>query len=183
MLALASKHDTDRRQSREPISRRLRAQRQQQHRRWARRQSRLTGRPRGRVRTEDRLDVVRLGWTAGCDRGERLDPHKALRRVQDHLLDHLAEVEALLAGASTIPDTWYGRTVTIDADWARFTEADLAETQSRLSRLAQLYELRFAAAGPAEWDRPRTQPGRFARSRSTLLRSPGTPIRSAHSLD
>jgi hypothetical protein len=110
-------------------------------------------------------------------------PHKALRRVQDHLLDHLAEVEALLAGAPTIPDTWYGRTVTIDADWARFTEADLAEARSRLSRLAQLYELRFAAAGPAEWDRPRTQPGRFARSRSTLLRSPGTPIRSAHSLD
>ncbi|HEY3201724.1 MAG TPA: hypothetical protein VGK55_14390 [Actinomycetes bacterium] len=83
-------------------------------------------------------------------------PHKALRRVQDHLLDHLAEVEALLAGAPTIPDTWYGRTVTIDADWARFTEADLAEARSRLSRLAQLYELRFAAAGPAEWDRPRT---------------------------
>jgi hypothetical protein len=83
-------------------------------------------------------------------------PHKALRRVQDHLLDHLAEVEALLAGAPTIPDTWYGRTVTIDADWARFAEADLAEARSRLSRLAQLYELRFAAAGPAEWDRPRT---------------------------
>jgi hypothetical protein len=83
-------------------------------------------------------------------------PHKALRRVQDHLLDHLAEVEALLAGAPTIPDTWYGRTVTIDADWARFTEVDLAEARSRLSRLAQLYELRFAAAGPAEWDRPRT---------------------------
>jgi len=83
-------------------------------------------------------------------------PHKALRRVQDHLLDHLAEVEALLAGARTIPDTWYGRTVTIDSDWARFTETDLAEARSRLSRLAQLYELRFAAAGPAEWDRPRT---------------------------
>jgi hypothetical protein len=83
-------------------------------------------------------------------------PHKALRRVQDHLLDHLAEVEALLAGAPTIPDAWYGRTVTIDSDWARFTEADLAEARSRLSRLAQLYELRFAAAGPAEWDQPRT---------------------------
>jgi hypothetical protein len=83
-------------------------------------------------------------------------PQKALRRVQDHLLDHLAEVEALLANAPTIPDTWYGRTVTIDSDWARFTETDLAEARSRLSRLAQLYELRFAAAGPAEWDSPRT---------------------------
>jgi len=83
-------------------------------------------------------------------------PQKALRRVQDHLLDHLAQVEALLAGVPSIPDTWHGRAVTFDSDWARFTEADLAEAGSRLSRLAQLYELRFAAAGPAEWDRPRT---------------------------
>jgi hypothetical protein len=46
--------------------------------------------------------------------------------------------------------------VTFDSDWARFTEADLAEARSRLSRLAQLYELRFTAAGAAEWDRLRT---------------------------
>jgi hypothetical protein len=83
-------------------------------------------------------------------------PHKALRRVQDHLLDHLAQVEALLAGAPAIPDTWHGRAATFDSDWARFTESDLAEARSRLCRLAQLYELRFDAAGPAEWDRPRT---------------------------
>lgn len=82
-------------------------------------------------------------------------PHKALRRVTDHLIDHLAEVEALLAGVRTIPDTWHGRMVTLDSDWARFTEADLDEARSRLTRLAQLYTLRYAAAGPNEWDRPR----------------------------
>lgn len=83
-------------------------------------------------------------------------PHKALRRVSDHLLDHLAEIEALLADAPTIPDTWHGRVLTFDSDWAHFTEADLDEARSRLSRLAQLYELRLAACGSAEWDRPRT---------------------------
>jgi hypothetical protein len=83
-------------------------------------------------------------------------PHKALRRVTDHLVDHLAEVEALLAGAQPIPDGWHGRLVTVDSDWARFTELDLAEARQRLSRLALLYELRYAAAGPDTWDVPRT---------------------------
>ncbi len=31
-------------------------------------------------------------------------PHKALRRVTDHLLDHLAELEARIAGRPTEPD-------------------------------------------------------------------------------
>jgi hypothetical protein len=83
-------------------------------------------------------------------------PHKAMRRVADHLLDHLAEIEALLAGAPSVPDTWHGRMITLDSDWARFTEADLDEARSRLVRLAQMYELRLAAAGPDEWDKPRT---------------------------
>jgi hypothetical protein len=82
-------------------------------------------------------------------------PHKALRRVTDHLIDHLAEVEALLSGAETIPDDWHGRMVTLDADWARFTELDLAEARQRLSRLGQLYELRYAAAGHETWDTSR----------------------------
>jgi hypothetical protein len=83
-------------------------------------------------------------------------PHKALRRVTDHLVDHLAEVEALLSGAETIPDGWHGRVVTLDADWARFTELDLAEARQRLSRLGQLYELRYASAGPGSWDTSRS---------------------------
>lgn len=82
-------------------------------------------------------------------------PHKAMRRISDHLVDHLHEVEALLAGAEPVPDEWHGRFVTLDADWARFTDTDLDEARSRTRRLARLYALRYAAAGPAEWDRPR----------------------------
>lgn len=89
--------------------------------------------------------------------GENLwTPHKALRRITDHLVDHIAEVEALLNGAPTIPGEWHGRLVTLDTDWARFTELDLFEARQRLSRLGQLYELRYGAAGPAAWDTPRT---------------------------
>jgi hypothetical protein len=65
-----------------------------------------------------------LGWDGRpVHRGENVwTPHKSLRRITDRLLDHLAEVEALLAGVPTIPDRWHGRAVTLDADWARFTE-------------------------------------------------------------
>lgn len=82
-------------------------------------------------------------------------PYKALRRINDHLIDHLHQVEALLAGAEPPPDTWHGRRLTLDVDWARVTEADLDEARSRLRRLARLYLLRYETAGPEEWDRPR----------------------------
>jgi len=62
-------------------------------------------------------------------------PAKALRRITDHLIDHLQQVEALLAGVPSIPDTWHGRFATLDADWARFTEAGYDEACSRLRRL------------------------------------------------
>jgi hypothetical protein len=82
-------------------------------------------------------------------------PNKALRRITDHLIDHLHQVEALLAGAEPLPDTWHGRFVTLDADWGRFTEADFDEACSRLRRLARWYVLRYAAAGAPAWDEPR----------------------------
>ena len=82
-------------------------------------------------------------------------PAKALRRITDHLIDHLHQVEALLAGAPAIPDTWHGRFVTLDSDWARFTEADYDEACSRLRRLGRWYVLRYEAAGPDAWDEPR----------------------------
>ena len=88
--------------------------------------------------------------------GERIyTPHKAVRRIGDHLIDHLAEVEALLAGVATEPDAWHGSLVTTDADWARFTELDLDEAGQRLRRLGRTFALRLAAAGPAAWDLPR----------------------------
>jgi hypothetical protein len=88
--------------------------------------------------------------------GDRVyTPHKAVRRIADHLLDHLAEVEALLAGVDTQPDGWHASLVTLDSDWARFTEADLDEAAQRLPRLARTFALRLAAAGPEAWDTPR----------------------------
>jgi hypothetical protein len=65
------------------------------------------------------------------------------RRVADHLLDHLAEIECRLAGRPTRPDEWHGRMVTTDADFARFTEVDLDEATSRLTRLAACYQARL----------------------------------------
>jgi hypothetical protein len=82
-------------------------------------------------------------------------PAKALRRVTDHLIDHLQQVEALLAGVPSIPDAWHGRFATLDADWARFTEADYDEACSRLRRLGRWYVLRYETAGAAAWDEPR----------------------------
>jgi DNA-binding transcriptional MerR regulator len=100
-----------------------------------------------------------LGWDGRprVDQGGRrlYTPHKAIRRTGDHIVDHLAEVEALLAGQPTEEDRWFASTVTVAADWAPFTEADLAEAEQRLRRLARTFELRYAAAGPEEWDRPR----------------------------
>jgi hypothetical protein len=90
------------------------------------------------------LDVAEtwLGWDGAPVRreGNAWTPHKALRRVADHLLDHLAEIEGRLAGRPTLPDHWHGRMVTLDADFARFTELDLDEASSRLLRLAACYE-------------------------------------------
>ncbi len=88
--------------------------------------------------------------------GDRVyTPVKAVRRIADHLIDHLAEVEAVLAGVETQPDAWHGSLVTIESDWARFTELDRDEAHQRLPRLARTFALRLAAAGPDEWDRAR----------------------------
>ena len=82
-------------------------------------------------------------------------PHKAVRRIADHLVDHLHEVEALLARAQALPDQWHGRAVTLGTDLAPFTGLDLDEAQSRLTRLGRCYLLRYAAVGPQAWDASR----------------------------
>lgn len=88
--------------------------------------------------------------------GDRVyTPHKAVRRIADHLVDHLAEVEALLAGADTQPDGWHGSLLTLGSDLVPFTEADRDEAHQRLPRLACTFALRLATAGPDEWDRSR----------------------------
>ena len=100
-------------------------------------------------------------------------PHKALRRVTDHLVDHIAEVQALLAGEETIPDSWHGRSVTLAADWAPFTEADLNEAHNRLRRLGQTLALLLRQAGPAEWDRSRGANWTLRRIAEHVSTSPG----------
>jgi hypothetical protein len=81
-------------------------------------------------------------------------PHKAIRRAADHLVDHLAEVEARLAGVATIPDHWHASAITTDADHAKFTQDDLDEARSRLSRLAQVWDVRLRALDDERLDRP-----------------------------
>jgi hypothetical protein len=123
----------------------------------------------------DRCLELAATWLAWDGRAIATDenvwtPHKGVRRIQDHLLDHLAEVEALLAGAETVPDTWHGRMLTLDSDWARFTEADLDEVRSRLSRLGS-----STCCGTPRPDRrsgtlPAVAPGLCGRSPSTSAR-------------
>ncbi len=79
-------------------------------------------------------------------------PHKAVRRVADHLLDHLAEVEARVAGRPTEPDAWHGSMVTTPADLAAFTSEDLDEARSRLRRLAQIWDVRLSALSAEQLD-------------------------------
>jgi hypothetical protein len=100
-----------------------------------------------------------IAWEGGpcvtADRDRIYTPHKAVRRITDHIVDHLAEVEALLAGVPTEPDAWHGSLITFESDWARFTEGDLNEARQRLRRLGRTFTLRYAAAGPSAWDEPR----------------------------
>ena len=104
-----------------------------------------------------RLAATWLAWGGApiVGDGNVWTPVKALRRITDHLLDHLAEIEATLAGQPTVPDSWLGRTVTLDSDWARFTEGDLNEAANRLRRYAELYRVRLGGMSAAELDLPR----------------------------
>lgn len=106
------------------------------------------------------LAATWLGWDGRprvSEDGDRVyAPHKVIRRVADHLVDHLAEVEALVAGVETQPEGWQGSEITLESDWARFTEADLREARERITRLARTFALRLASAGPGAWDVPRT---------------------------
>ncbi|MEU6260923.1 hypothetical protein [Streptomyces sp. NPDC047043] len=79
-------------------------------------------------------------------------PHKAIRRVADHLVDHLAELEARLAGEEPLPDQWHASATTTDADLAPFTQEDLDEARSRLTRLARIWANRLDALTDAQLD-------------------------------
>lgn len=80
-------------------------------------------------------------------------PHKAVRRVADHLIDHLAEIEARLAGVPTIPDRWHASAVTTPSDLAAFGVDDRDEAHSRLARLAQVWRVRLRSLDDERLDR------------------------------
>ncbi|MFF1646224.1 hypothetical protein [Streptomyces sp. NPDC058240] len=106
----------------------------------------------------DHVLALAATWTTWDGRpvpaGDRLyTPHKAIRRVADHMVDHLAEMEARLVGEETQPDHWHASTTTTAADLAPFTAADLDEARSRLTRLARIWANRLDALTPDELDR------------------------------
>ncbi|MFJ8625902.1 hypothetical protein ACIRD3_24085 [Kitasatospora sp. NPDC093550] len=106
----------------------------------------------------DHVLTVAASWTAWDGRpivnedGRTYAPHKAVRRVSDHLLDHLAELDARMAGEPTEPDHWHASHTTTPADLAPFTAADLDEARSRLTRLAGIWSRRVAALPEAVLD-------------------------------
>ncbi|MDO0910706.1 hypothetical protein QQM39_07540 [Streptomyces sp. DT2A-34] len=79
-------------------------------------------------------------------------PHKAIRRVADHLIDHLAELEARLAGEEPLPDQWHASALTTEADLAPFTAEPLEEARSRLTRLARIWVNRLDALSDDQLD-------------------------------
>jgi len=85
--------------------------------------------------------------------GDRVyTPHKAIRRVADHMIDHLAQLEAHLAGTPALPDRWHGSAVTTTADLAPFAAEDLDEARSRLERLAQMWRIRLESVPEGDLD-------------------------------
>ncbi len=81
-------------------------------------------------------------------------PHKAIRRVADHLVDHLAEIEAGRAPPPPEPDHWHASAITTEADLAPFTRDDLDEARSRLRRLALIWDVRLRSLTDEQLDAP-----------------------------
>ncbi len=86
--------------------------------------------------------------------GRVMTPHKAIRRVGDHVIDHLAEIQARISGEDSLADNWHNSTFTTAADLAPFDQNDLNEARERLVRLAQLWRITMAGVPAAKLDEP-----------------------------
>jgi len=97
-----------------------------------------------------------LGWDGKpvWGLGREYTPHKAVRRVADHMIDHLAQLDARLAGVPSLPDEWHASAITTDGDMAPFSIDDLDEARSRLRRLAQIWRIRLRSVPEREMDAP-----------------------------
>ena len=107
------------------------------------------------IAVEDALATAErwVGWNGAAvlSLGNAWTPHKALRRITDHLVDHLNQIECLISGVESVPDEWRGRGTTLTSDWAPFSEDELGEASARLRRLGQTLALRLRALS-ARWD-------------------------------
>ncbi|OWA12010.1 hypothetical protein B9W62_08205 [Streptomyces sp. CS113] len=124
----------------------------------------------------DHVLALAATWTRWDGRPAHVDgrvytPHKAVRRVADHLVDHLAELEARLAGEETQPDHWHASLVTTDADRAPFTAEDLDEARSRLTRLARIWANRLDALTDEQLDHSPGEGWSFRRLAAHLAES------------
>jgi hypothetical protein len=78
--------------------------------------------------------------------GQRMyTPNKALRRMNDHMVDHLAQLQAELIGQATVADTWRASQITTGSDMAPITDEDLAEARNRFERLAGMWRATLAS--------------------------------------
>jgi len=102
-----------------------------------------------------RLAETWTRWDGGpvTSGGRSYTPHKAIRRVADHLLDHLAQLDAHVAGIAPLADRWHGSSITTAADLAPFSREDRDESRSRLERLAQLWRSRLTEVSAEAMDR------------------------------
>jgi hypothetical protein len=95
----------------------------------------------------DRSVELMRTWTQWDGKAISVDdrlytPHKAVRRLVDHLIDHIAQVDAMLADAPALPDDWHASAMTTASDLASFSEEDAEEANARLTRLKLMWEYR-----------------------------------------
>ncbi len=86
--------------------------------------------------------------------GRVMTPNKAIRRVADHTIDHLAEAQARINNRQPLIDRWHHSAKTTPADLAPFTDDDLNEATERLNRLAQLWTMTYEHLDVAALDAP-----------------------------